>query len=145
MIPIVSLNRNHPYPQRVTETTKPFWEGLAEGRFRTTANLQTGRPTFPPKGFDPTTWEDQMTWVDLSGRCTLYSVTTIHAAPAVFVADVPYRVCIVDLEEGLRLATRVWGDAEVQLDQPMQMVAVKYLDHMSYAAVPVQDGRPLLP
>jgi hypothetical protein len=137
MIPIVDVDAAHPYPHRTTEFTRPFWDALAEGRLITTASAATGRPTFPPKPIDPHSWDDDVVWVELSGRGTLYSFTTIHAAPAAFVADIPYRVCIVDLEEGLRLATRLWGTDEVRPDQPVQLVAVRYTDHVSFAAQPI--------
>ncbi|RZL84527.1 MAG: DNA-binding protein [Rhodococcus sp. (in: high G+C Gram-positive bacteria)] len=142
MISIVDIPARHPYPQRVTETTKPFWDALGEGRFITTANATTGRPTFPPKPIDPHTWDQEITWIELTGRGTLYSFTTIHAAPDAFVDDVPYRVCVVDLDEGLRLATRLWGDHDVRPDDRVEIIAVRYTDHISYAARPLHSNDP---
>ncbi|EOM76932.1 DNA-binding protein [Rhodococcus rhodnii] len=139
MIPIIDVDARHPYPQRVTEATKPFWDALGAGRLITTASATTGRPTFPPKPIDPHTWDHEVVWVELSGRGTLYSFTTIHAAPSAFVRDVPYRVCVVDLDEGLRLATRLWGDREVRTEDRIELIVVRYTDHISYAARPL-DG-----
>ncbi|WP_063042520.1 Zn-ribbon domain-containing OB-fold protein [Nocardia grenadensis] len=140
MIPIVDIPARHPYPPRITEATEPFWTALGEGRLITTASTATGRLTFPPKPIDPYTWDPQVSWIELSGLGILYSFTTIHAAPTAFVDEVPYRVCVVDLDEKLRLATRLWGDTEVRPDDRVEIVALRYTDRMSFAARPVGTG-----
>ena len=134
MIPVIAANRPHPYPPRVTEFTKTFWDALAEGRFITTASERTGQLTFPPKPIAPGSWDEDVKWVELSGRGILYSHTTIHASPAAFVDDLPYRICIVDLNEGLRIATRLIGDGEANIGGEVEIVAVRYDEHMSFAA-----------
>jgi uncharacterized protein len=134
MIPVISIDQQHPYPQRITEFTQKFWDALAEGRFITTASVDSGQLTFPPKPVSPHAWEEDVEWVELSGRGKLYAHTTIHASPAAFVDDLPYRICIVDLDEGIRLATRLIGDGEAAIDGPVELVAVRYTDFMSYAA-----------
>src|SRR5258708_33119055 len=40
----------------------------------------------------------------------VYTETVVHAAPEQFVADAPYQLAIVSLEEGGRLTVRVDGD-----------------------------------
>jgi uncharacterized OB-fold protein len=74
--------------------------------------------------------------VQLSGRGKLYSQTVVHAAPAVFQDEVPYRVGIVDLDEGLRIATRVLADTQPELDTAMEIVAVNYINGPLFAARP---------
>jgi uncharacterized OB-fold protein len=58
----------------------------------------------------------------------------IHAAPAAFRAETPYRVGIVDLHEGLRIATRIVGDPSPQIDGPVEIVVLNYLDGPLFAA-----------
>ena len=70
----------------------------------------------------------------LSGRGKLYSQTVVHAAPAVFKDDVPYRVGIVDLEEGIRIATRVLAHLEPRLDSAVEIVVLNYSDGPLFAA-----------
>lgn len=136
MLDFVERDYPHPYPPRVTEFTATFWEGLAEGHFLTTMGERSGRYTFPPKPISPHDWDEPVRWVELSGRGTLYSYTTIHAAPSVFAHEVPYRACIVDLDEGLRIVTRLLGEEPTVLDQPVELVAVRYTDRVSFAARP---------
>lgn len=131
-LPFLDCAGDRPWPPRVTEFTRPFWEALAQGRLTTTRGRRSGRLTFPPKPFCPHDWDDAVEWVELSGRGTLYSQTVIHAAPAVFAHEAPLRNGIVDLEEGLRVAARIvsrnGSDAPVPLDSAVECVVLRYVD-----------------
>lgn len=138
MLEIIDAGRPHPYPPRVSEFTRTFWDGLAEGRFLTTVSASTGRLTFPPKPVSPSDWADDMQWIELSGRGVLYSHTTLHSAPAVFTGELPYTVCIADLDEGLRIATRYLGPAP-GIGQRVRVVGVRYTDRMSFAVTSAES------
>jgi uncharacterized OB-fold protein len=43
----------------------------------------------------------------------VYTETVVHAAPEQFVADAPYQLAIVSLQEGGRLTVRVEGERVV--------------------------------
>ena len=43
----------------------------------------------------------------------VYTETVVHAAPEQFVADAPYQLAIISLEEGGRLTARVDGERVV--------------------------------
>lgn len=45
--------------------------------------------------------------VNLSGRGTLTSFTTIRVLPTVFLGQEPYDIAVIDLEEGLRVTARL--------------------------------------
>ena len=130
-LPIVDVARTRPWSPRVSAFTKPFWDGLAEGRFLTTRGRTSGRLTFPPKPFCPYDWGREIEWVELSGRGKLYSQTVIHAVPAAFAGEAPIRNGIVDLDEGLRVAARVLG--EPALDAAMECVVLRYTDGPLFA------------
>lgn len=132
MLEIVEVDATHPYPPRVSEFSRPFWDGLREGRFRTTRSRSTGRLTFPPKPISPADWADDMEWTELGGGGVLYSHTTIHAAPQIFTHELPYTVGIADLDEGLRVVARYLGDAP-RIGERVRLVAVRYRDCMSFA------------
>lgn len=98
-----------PYPPRQSAFTQTFWRALGEGRFVTTRCASCGRLSFPPKPFCPHCWHERIEWAPLSPAGTVYSSTVIHAAPAAFRHEIPYRVGIVDLDDGVRIATRLFG------------------------------------
>lgn len=95
------------YPPRVTEFTRPFWDGLAAGTLSTTRCTGCGHMTFPPKPVCPECWASDLEWVELSGKGTLYSFTEVSAAPSTFAAETPYVLCLVDLDEGVRCLSRI--------------------------------------
>jgi uncharacterized protein len=136
-----TIDRPRAFPPRMTEFTQRFWQGLASGRFETTRCEDCNRLTFPPKPFCPHCWSKRIAWVPLSGRGKLYSQTVVHAAPLVFADEVPYRVGIVDLDEGLRIATRVLADSEPKLDTAVEIVVLCYRDGPLFAARPLEIER----
>ena len=140
MLEIIPVDGPRAYPPRVTAFTRRFWHDLQDGRFTTTRCDDCRRFTFPPKPFCPHCWSRRVSWAELSGRGRLYAATTIHAAPAAFRGEAPYRVGIVDLEEGLRLATRLWGDGPAPLDGAVRIVALCHEDGALFAARP--EGAP---
>jgi uncharacterized OB-fold protein len=133
----IAVDRARAYPPRMTEFTRTFWMALAEGRFTTTKCEACEKLAFPPKPFCPHCWSNRIAWTPLSGRGTLYSQTVVHAAPTVFVHEVPYRVGIVDLDEQLRIATRVLSDREPRLGEVVEIVTLNYLDGPLFAARPL--------
>lgn len=133
-LPIIPVDRARAYPPRVTAFTQHFWDRLTEGQLETTQCDGCGRLSFPPKPFCPHCWGAQTHWAPLTGQGRLYAQTVIHAAPAVFRDEVPYRVGIVDLDEGLRIALRILADIAPMLDSPVQIVVQLYRDGPLFAA-----------
>ncbi len=138
---LIKMDRPRSYPPRQTEFTQHFWGVLNEGRFETTRCDDCGRPSFPPKPFCPHCWSRNVAWIELSGRGKLYAQTVVHAAPSVFRDEAPYRVGIVDLEEGVRIATRIVSEETPELDHPVEIVVLNYTDGPLFAARPVGDRR----
>lgn len=136
-LPIINLDKKRAYPPRESAFTHRFWNSLEAGRFETTNCGDCGRASFPPKPFCPHCWSKKLSWIQLRGKGKLYSQTVIHAAPAVFRAEAPYRVGIVDLEEGLRIATRLISDASPDLDTPVELIVLRYVDGALFAARPI--------
>jgi uncharacterized OB-fold protein len=52
---------------------------------------------------------------------TVYTETTIHAAPAQFVAEAPYQLIIVTLDEGKRVTGRVLGNDTVAIGDRVEL------------------------
>ncbi len=64
-----------------------------------------------------------VTWVEASGRATVYSYTVIHQNyQRPFRSMLPYVVALVDLEEGPRVMTNIVGCApdEVHIDMALR-------------------------
>ena len=55
---------------------------------------------------------------------TVYTETLIHAAPREFVAEAPYQLIIVTLDDGTRMTGRVTGEA-VAIDDRVELAEPK--------------------
>lgn len=95
---------------RVNATSRPFWDGLAEGRVlvqRCTAD-GCGRHVFYPRVACPHCHRDTLEWTEVSGRGTVVSHTTVHRPHhESFMPLVPYVFVAVRLEEGPLLYGRL--------------------------------------
>lgn len=133
-IDVVRMTGNRPFPPRMTDTTSRFWMALQRGEFLMTQCAHCCRVSFPPKQFCPNCWSRDITWRHASGRGRLYSHTMIHFTPALFRAEAPLRVSIVDLEEGVRVAVRLLCDGPPRLDEEIVLVALEYDDGFLFGA-----------
>ena len=132
---VVRVDGRRPYPPRVSAFTQTFWSGLAEGRFLGTSCDACAKSSFPPKPFCPHCWSDRIEWIELAPRGTVYSSTVMHAVPTYFRHEAPYRVGIVDLDDGIRIATRVLGVEEgFGVGARAEIVVLAYEDGPLFAA-----------
>ena len=134
-LPVVEFGLARPLPVEVTEVTRPFWEGLAAGSFLVPRCAGCRRLSFPPRRICPGCHGRGFDWVAVSGRGALYAVTKVHSSPPVYGILGPVRVAVVDLEEGIRLVTRLLPDGSDPLpDSPVQLVVTRHPDGFHYAA-----------
>ncbi len=111
--------RAFPVPDAVTE---PFWEGIAEGVLRVQRCRACGRHVFYPRAVCPHCGGG-LDWVEAGGGGTVHSYTIVHRAPPAYREDVPYVVALVDLDEGVRLMTRLVDvePAAVEVGMPVEV------------------------
>jgi hypothetical protein len=81
-----------------------------------------GAKLFPPRDVCPYCSGPAKTPFRFSGRGTVYSYSTLFAAPAGFESDVPYTVALVKLEEGPVVTAQL---ADVSPDEPYIGMAVE--------------------
>jgi uncharacterized protein len=98
---------------------------LKDGRLMGSVCASCGYATFPPRADCPECMGDRFEFEEYSGRGTVYTFTTIAAAPTGFDELAPYSVAVVDLEEGGRLVA--WfGEtipvAEARIGMEVQVV-----------------------
>ncbi len=76
---------------------------LADGKLLIQRAEASGECFFPPRLMEPLTGDTGWTWIEASGLGTVYSVTVVGQRPP---AE-PYNVTLVDLDEGVRLMSRI--------------------------------------
>lgn len=132
----VRMDAPMPYPPKRSAFTSIFWQELERGVFQTTQCDSCGRMSFPPKPFCPHCWNRAIRWSVLAPQGVVYSATRIHASPQLFRAESPYLVCILDLQDGVRLATKLLSQsppAEV-IGRRAELVVQRYADGPLFAA-----------
>lgn len=94
-----------------------YWEGIAEKQVRIQRCNTCSQAVFYPRSICPHCFSDQLSWIVASGKGTIYSYTVAHQAFGSFANEVPFVIAIVELEEGVRMMTRI-------LDAPRERVVV---------------------
>jgi uncharacterized OB-fold protein len=105
-------------------------QGLADGRLLLQRVLASGAVIFPPRLMEPGTGDEDWEWIEASGMGTIHAVTFIYPRPP---AE-PYNVVLVDLDEHVRLMSRIDDIAaeEVAIGQRVRAQIIE------------EDGQPLL-
>lgn len=100
-----------PLPVR-TPLTAPFWDSADKEELALPWCKRCDQTHFPPSPRCPHCLEDEMQWRPASGKATLISWVVFHRSYWDGVEnDLPYNVCLVELEEGPRMLSNLVGEA----------------------------------
>ena len=105
-----------------------YFDSLRQGRFEIPRCQDCNAFHFFPRLCCPHCGSQNLVWTRPSGRGVVYSVTIVRRQPA------DYTVCLVDLEEGPRLMSRV-------VDMPVEDVSIGM---PVQARIDITDDGPLL-
>lgn len=97
---------------------------LDAGRFLIQRCADCGRAIYYPRELCPHCGSDALSLVPPAGTGTVHAVTTIRRKPD---AGGDYNVCLIDLDEGVRLMSRVEGVAptDVRIGQRVRARVAK--------------------
>jgi uncharacterized OB-fold protein len=100
-------------PLPVIDTlNRPFWDLARDGKLAVQVCASCGDRHFPPGPVCPRCLGEAQHWQVVSGKGTLISWVTFHRAYwDGFAADLPYDVCLVQLDEGPLLVSNLVGAA----------------------------------
>lgn len=79
---------------------------IEKGEFRLQRSKATGKYVFPPRVMAPGSMDNDFTWEKASGNGTVYSAVIVRQRPE---AGGDFSIVLVDLEEGVRMMSRVVG------------------------------------
>ena len=82
---------------------------LAEGRLMLQRSRTTGRYVFFPRLAVPGSGERDLEWVEASGFGTVYATTVTRQRPNPDGSSADYNIALIDLDEGVRMMSRVEG------------------------------------
>lgn len=88
--------------------TKEFWKATKQGKLLVQHCNDCDANIFFPKKACPECWSENLTWIESSGKAKVYTFTTmLDMVEPKFMGDLPYVIAMVDLEEGIRMTTRI--------------------------------------
>ncbi len=109
----------------IEDETRPFWDALREGRLMIARCGACGKVHYYPRPMCPSCWSEDVSLVEVTGRGTLYTWSTVFVNDLPpFNTKVPYVAAQVDLEEGVRLTTMVVDAAPQDLEIGMKLQVV---------------------
>lgn len=115
------MDFDKPIP-RATPTTQPFWDGLNEGQVRIQKCGECESWVFYPRSHCPTCLSTMLRWFDISGDAVLYTFTVTHQPTAPQFADeVPQKLAVVELAEGVRMTTTLVNVDEADIKIGMRL------------------------
>jgi uncharacterized OB-fold protein len=104
--------------------SRQWFEAAAEGRLLIQRCTACGRFQFYPRVHCVHCFAADPEWHEASGKGTLHTFRVIYqSANPEFAEDCPYVLAIVDLEEGVRMTSRVVDVAEedIACDMPLRV------------------------
>ncbi len=115
-----------PLPTPIPDT-QPFWDAARRHELLVPFCLDCQRHFFYPRRLCPHCLGERIEWRKASGRGRVYSFTVQYrAAHPAFAADVPFVSAVVELDEGVRLATNLVDvepdPAKLRCDMPVEVV-----------------------
>ncbi|RLA39649.1 MAG: nucleic acid-binding protein [Gammaproteobacteria bacterium] len=121
----VSANPIPAKPQpRITPWAAPLWEACAQGKLSLPYCSQCEASFYYPRQWCPQCFNQDLSWLELSGRGKVYSFSVVHQSPLPsYQDDVPYVLAIIELEEGPRMMTNILNcDVDkVRVDMPVEV------------------------
>ena len=91
----------------IDSDSREYWDGLAQGELRIQHCAACSKYVFYPRSICPHCFASELVWVKAAGRGTVYSYTVVRQAFGRFAEDVPYVIAIVELDEGVRMMSRI--------------------------------------
>ena len=110
----------------IDEESKPYWDGLKEEKLFIQYCGDCHQSIFYPRSICPHCFSEEISWLESTGTGKIYSFTIVHQAFGPFKDETPYIVGIVELDEGVRMMTRIFGEKEeIAIDKRVSVVFKK--------------------
>ena len=116
-----------------------YQAALNEGRFLIQHCTACGRHVFYPRSICPHCWSERLDWVAPQGTGTVYSTTTVRRKPE---AGGSYNVALIDLDEGVRMMSRVEGLPPTDVKIGMRVRAAVINENGAGLVIFHQEGAP---
>jgi hypothetical protein len=118
----------------VTVVERPFWDAAKKGDLIIQKCVDCNQLIFYPRIYCPHCHSAALTWEKASGKGKVYTYTVVVNNPhSSFLADMPFVIAIVKLEEGVQMLSNIVGcrPEDVTCDMPVEVVFEKLNDEFT--------------
>ncbi len=136
-LPLIQTDGTLPLAPHRDGVLRRFWDELEEGRLTSTQCRDCGHLSYPPAALCPKCLHQDLSWVTLPETGSLYSQTTIYRGAGAWDKETPYRIAIIDLDDGPRVLTRLEGDSACPPGTRLQLVVLVLGNGLLLAARPL--------
>ena len=128
-----------------TRDSKPYWDGLSQGRLLIQTCAACGKLRHYPRPVCDACYSMEVSWTQASGRGRVHSWTVAHHAfhPG-FKPELPYILALVDLEEGVRMTAQLRGvtPGEMRIGLPVAVAFERTTRELALPAFVRADQSP---
>ncbi len=101
------LGMERPRPE-VQPWSQAFWDGAKQGKLLIQHCKECDANIFYPRKFCPHCWSAELDWIEASGKGEVFTFSTAYdMVEPKFMEDLPYTIAYVDLQEGVRMMSRI--------------------------------------
>jgi uncharacterized protein len=124
---------NRPLPTPLTPEAKPYWDGLKEHKLMLPKCQDCGKAFFYPRILCPHCHSRNITWIQASGKGTLYSFEIVYQQlNRRFQVATPYVLAMIELAEGPRMMSNLINiepdPKHIKCDMPVEVVYEQLTD-----------------
>ncbi|TAL33169.1 MAG: Zn-ribbon domain-containing OB-fold protein [Spirochaetes bacterium] len=131
----MNFDMTKPLPE-VQPWSARFWEGTRQGKLLIQTCKACNAIIFYPRKACPECWSDKLDWIEASGKGTVYTFSTAYSmVEPRFMDELPYTIAYVDLDEGIRMMTRIIGcdPKEIKIGMKVEVTFFQREDfHLPY-------------
>lgn len=105
--------------------SEEFWQATKQHKLLIQNCQNCGANIFYPRKYCPECWSGDLGWIEASGRARIYSFSVMmDMVEPMFMPDLPYVLATVNLEEGIRMTTRIveCNPEDVKIDMEVEAV-----------------------
>lgn len=130
------MEPERPLPRPITPETRPYWDGLKQGKLLLPKCAACRHVFFYPRVVCPRCHSRDLGWIESRGRGTLHSFAIAQQAfnPAFKVAP-PYVLAMIELEEGPRMLSNLINvkpdPTAIACDMEVEVVFQKVADDVT--------------
>ena len=120
----MEFDMTKPVPETQPWSEK-FWEGAKEGKLLIQVCKDCKSTIFYPRKFCPECWSGNLGWIEASGKAKVFTFSTAYdMVEPKFTDELPYTIAYVDLDEGIRMMTRIVDckPEDVRIDMDVEVV-----------------------